>query len=155
MLIFVIVVTSVFGGICLAALAVFLFQFHRSIQKLTAAAESVYGVMGPFSNQKLLPDLLAAMRKNAAVSVDIARGLDRLSQTVRSFNKMTFTEEAQAELAATPQALQEVIDSAFLAPTEEYMAVKEEQAELRKRGIETAPENMVEPDLAAMNGANV
>lgn len=155
MLIFFVAVVSVFGGIILAALGVFCFQFYRSLQRLNAAASTIYDVLKPLSQDKLLPDFLMAMRKLSAQGSEIVKGLESITKTVQIFNRLAMGEGAQAAAAASAAVPSVGTESAFIAPTEEEFAVREEQEELRKRGIETAEENMIEPDISQMNVANV
>jgi hypothetical protein len=154
MQIFLVVVVSVFGGICLAALAVFCYSFYNALQRLTSVTETVYNVLKPMADQKFLPDLMATMQKTSTVGAEITRALQNINRTAATFNRM-MTATAQQPVAEVPETQYIGPESAFIAPTEEELAIREQQEELRKQGIETAPENMQEPDLAMMNGANV
>lgn len=155
MLIFFVVVVSVLGGIILAALAVFFYQFYRSLQRLTAVTETAYGVLKPLSQDKLLPEFLGTMRKQSVQWADVLKALDSINRTFQEFNRRLAMGEGVQEAGPAQSVPAMGPESAFLTPTEEEMAIREEQAELRKQGIETAEENMAQPDMAMMNGANV
>jgi hypothetical protein len=168
-LIFIIVVVSLFGGMALTALAVFLYFFYQSIKRLTVVAEAVYSVVQPLSAGNTLTEVLKAFQSTSKTGKAIVESLAGITAAVVQFNRYCTGQAAiptgdaaapatEAPTAATAGGLNfNDVDSFFIKPTEAEAAQREVEAELRAVGVETNESAMPggEPPLHAQIGDSV
>jgi hypothetical protein len=171
-LIFIIVVVSLFGGMALTALAVFLYFFYQSIKRLTVVAEAVYSVVQPLSAGNTLTEVLKAFQSTSKTGKAIVESLAGITAAVVQFNRYCTgqaaipTAEAPNPVVGTPESPTaktaggldfDNVDSFFIKPTEAEAAQREVEAALRAEGVETN-ENAYpngEPPLHAQVGDSV
>lgn len=161
-LIFFVVVVSLFGGVALCGLAVFLYMFYRAIQRLTVVAEEVSKVIQPMAGRSLLPQMLKSFQSATVMSKEIVGGLAQITAVVNQFNKLFFAQNGGGKepIAATAGAESRVDmtnqDSWFAAPTEPEQAHQEAVDEARKAGVPVDENDMGgEPPLSHMVGDQV
>lgn len=142
-LIFLIVVVSLFGGIALAALAVFLYFFYKAVKRLTVVAEEVYQVVQPLAAGNAFSELLKSFQATNRMGKQITDGLQHFAAVVARFNQLFFAQQtgAAAEPAVTAATAGAIDfnnqDSFFVVPKEEDAANREVEQALRDQGVET------------------
>ena len=161
-LVFMIVVVSLFGGVALTALGVFLYFFYKAVKRLTVVAEEVYAVISPLAQGNTLTQMLLAFQSTNKMGQKIVEGLASITATVEQFNRYYYGSmqgaTAQSQPAKTADAIDfNNADSFFVAPTEEEGAMREVEAQLRKEGVETNENAWPsgEPPLSQQVGENV
>jgi len=153
--IFFVVVASLFGGVALCGLAVFLYVLLSAIRQMSSDASALTATLQPLLQGTDVKDSLAEIRKFGKLLGGLTETMRGHTTVMHEFNKLflgtAYTKEVQDQYS---KGTEEEI-SFFKAPTDEDMANEELKKQARDAGIEVDADRMEHPpDKSQMVGEN-
>jgi len=133
--ILLIVLLVLIGGIVLLGLAVYLFFVLKTVRDLTQSLNRAVEVLKPLTEKVGLSDVLNQVTHASKVAIELGRRTEVLTETLKMMHNAIFAGKVPNLEAPTDANV-----SGFFTATEEDVARKEVERQLRARGVKVGSE---------------